>query len=206
MSVSNYGELKTAVANWLERSDLTSRIPEFIAFGEDRIGTDLRVRAMETSADVTISGQTVALPARYLGTQSIHMDTDARRLEFLPRQRFWLADGSDTIGEPKFFTIEGENFVFGPYPSTGSYTAKLFYYARFDALSADSDTNWLFTYARSLLLYAALVEASPYLEDDSRALTWAALYEDQIDRLHKADKRDRFPEGMITVRSQVATG
>ena len=106
MSVSNYGELKTAVANWLERSDLTSRIPEFIAFGEDRIGTDLRVRAMETSADVTISGQTVALPARYLGTQSIHMDTDARRLEFLPRQRFWLADGSDTIGEPKFLPLK----------------------------------------------------------------------------------------------------
>jgi hypothetical protein len=51
VSISNYDELKTAVANWLERSDLTSRIPEFIAFGEDRIGTDLRIRAMETSAD-----------------------------------------------------------------------------------------------------------------------------------------------------------
>ena len=52
MAITIYSELKTAVANFLSRSDLTSRIPEFITLGEDRIGKDLRIRAMEATVDI----------------------------------------------------------------------------------------------------------------------------------------------------------
>ncbi len=82
MSVDNYGELKTAIANWAERDDLTSRIPEFIALAEDRIALDLRVRPMETSADITISAQTAALPTGFLGVRRLVLDDDASRLDY----------------------------------------------------------------------------------------------------------------------------
>ena len=49
MAISNYTELKTAVANWLDRDDLTDRIPEFIALAESRFNRLLRIRAMESS-------------------------------------------------------------------------------------------------------------------------------------------------------------
>ena len=42
MAISNYTELKTAVANWLDRDDLTDRIPEFIALAESRFNRLLR--------------------------------------------------------------------------------------------------------------------------------------------------------------------
>jgi hypothetical protein len=54
MAIGQFSELKTAIANYLSRTDLTSRIPEFVSLAEDRIGLDLRVRAMEASVDLVI--------------------------------------------------------------------------------------------------------------------------------------------------------
>ena len=48
MAISTFAELKTAAANWLDRSDLTDRIPEFIALAEARFNRVLRIRDMET--------------------------------------------------------------------------------------------------------------------------------------------------------------
>jgi len=47
MAIGNYSELNTAVANWLNRDDLTDRIPEFIVLAEARFNRVLRIRAME---------------------------------------------------------------------------------------------------------------------------------------------------------------
>jgi hypothetical protein len=54
MAIGQFSELKTAIANWLERGDLTSRIPEFVQLAEDRIGRELRVRAMEASTNIVL--------------------------------------------------------------------------------------------------------------------------------------------------------
>ena len=42
MAITTFSELKTAVANWLDRSDLTDRIPEFIALAEARHRRDFK--------------------------------------------------------------------------------------------------------------------------------------------------------------------
>ena len=46
MAINSYSSLQTAVANWLDRSDLTDRIPEFIDLAEARINRALRVTFM----------------------------------------------------------------------------------------------------------------------------------------------------------------
>ncbi len=65
MSLTNYGELKSALENWSGDPDtLDSRIPEFIALCEDRMAMDLRILPMEKSADLlayrTYTADTVA--------------------------------------------------------------------------------------------------------------------------------------------------
>ena len=37
MAIGTFAELKTAAANWLDRSDLTDRIPEFIVSGRGEV-------------------------------------------------------------------------------------------------------------------------------------------------------------------------
>ena len=56
MAITTYAELKTAVANFLARSDLTDRIPEFISMAEARMGRELETRSQEKRATATLTG------------------------------------------------------------------------------------------------------------------------------------------------------
>src|SRR5574343_38100 len=69
MAITTNSELNTAVANWLSRSDLTSRIPEFIALFEAKFNRDMRVPSQESEfyssgtgvpRFVSVSGHTTA--------------------------------------------------------------------------------------------------------------------------------------------------
>ena len=44
MALDTFANLKTSIANYLNRDDLTSYIPDFIALAEARHGRDLRLR------------------------------------------------------------------------------------------------------------------------------------------------------------------
>ena len=76
MAIGTYSELQTAVANWLDRSDLSDRIPEFIILSEARINRLLRVRLMETVKVISlISGsKRYPLPSDYLQLRTIQYD------------------------------------------------------------------------------------------------------------------------------------
>jgi len=192
VAITNYGELKTALDNWLSRTDLSSRIPEFIALAEDVIAQKLKVRGMETSTDLTVDDQTVGLPTRFKAARRIYLAGDpVRPLLLLTPQVFWTRFLSSQTGRPVAYTIEGENFVFGPTPDI-SYTGKLLYYQRFAALSADGDTNTILSNYRGLLLFGALIEAEPFLGNDPRTLIWATKFDDLLEAVLLADEQDRF--------------
>lgn len=205
MAITNYGELKVAVANWLQKEDLLQRIPEFIALAEDRIAQDerIRIRAMETSAQLTVNAQLVALPAGYLEARRFYLEgSPKKRLELLAPEDFWIRNLANQTSTPKFFTIEGENLVFGPAPDT-TYTGEFLYFQRFTALSADADTNWLLTNARGLLLYGALLEAALLAPDDPRTQEWALAYDNEARRVRGANRRDRYSGAPLVTRSDV---
>ena len=58
MAINTYATLQTAVANWLDRSDLTDRIPEFIALAEARMNRNLRLALMLNVDQTTLGGAT----------------------------------------------------------------------------------------------------------------------------------------------------
>jgi hypothetical protein len=193
MAITNYGELKVAVANWLARDDLTARVPELIALGEFRLYSELRVRFMEASANVTVSGgaQTAPLPTRYVQARDVYISgAPIKRLEYKTPVEFRALHHSRAAGKPDVFTIIGENFVWGPSPDIG-YTAICDFYQKPAALAADADTNGLFALVPNLLLYAALLEAAPFVGNDARVSIWASMYEDLLMKVHAADARDR---------------
>ncbi len=66
MAISNYSELKAAIADWLNRSDLTDSIPDFIALAETRHKRDFKIRRMETRVISTIRyGKLIKQKNRY---------------------------------------------------------------------------------------------------------------------------------------------
>lgn len=202
MAITNYGTLKTAIENWMGRDEQTNRIPEFIALCEDRLAQDLRVQAMETTGDLTISAQRVAFPTGFLEVRRLYLNQgDDKPLDYFSPSVFWTRNAANETGQPDIYTIEGQEFVFAPSPST-SYTGKLLYYKRLTALSAAADTNWALTNARGLYLYGSLLEAYTFFEDDAGQAKYAVMYEDILERVHQADRKSRVPAGAQPMRSQ----
>ena len=79
MAITNYGELKTNVADWLNRSDLTSVIPTFIDGVHSKLNRDLRVRQMVQRATASVDAEYSALPADFLEIRDIRLNTDPAR-------------------------------------------------------------------------------------------------------------------------------
>lgn len=193
MSISTYGELKTAVAGWLNRSDLTSIIPDLIRLGELRIYRDLRIRPMETALNSTISSGVIAVPSGYVELKYAYIDTTpVGKLQ--RKDSEWIYFNYPTRaadGQPKFIAREADNFIFGPYPDS-TYTIKGIYYKRLDALSDSNTTNWFTTNASDLLLWASLCEAAPYLENDERVGLWEKKYDITKSRVQREDDQEDF--------------
>lgn len=207
MAITTYAELKTAVANWLDRDDLTARIPEFVALAEDRIYQDprIRVRAMETrDTAFSIAAQQVSLPAGFVGMKRVTITSGSPNinLDFKSPYSFWAEYDSSRTGTPRAFTFEGEYVYFSPEPDA-TYTATIVHYKRLTAFSGDSDTNWFLTNARGLYLYGTLLEAAMFLEDDALTLKYSMLFDDQADRLKEADNLDRFSGGPLVPTTRV---
>lgn len=204
MSIAIYSDLKTAVANWLLRSDLTARIPDFITLAQTRIhygsqlppvaSDPLRIRAMETTSQISVTGRTASLPSGFLQARRIYLSDvngSATKLDMVSPDQLWSTDLSLTGSTPTAYAIEGENFVFGPSPDT-TYTANVLYYKAFAALAADGDTNWLLTNSPGTYLYGALTEAFAYIRAFDKAQEFLAAFSASINALQKADMHDRF--------------
>ena len=73
MAISTYSELKTAVSNWLNRSDLDLRIPEFIDLAEAGFNRMLRTRDQMTRSTTTASTQYVTLPDDFLQARNVNI-------------------------------------------------------------------------------------------------------------------------------------
>ena len=67
MALNSYSALKTSIANWLNRSDLTTEIEDFIVLAEKDFNSKLRIRQMvSTDSSFSINAETVALPTGFL--------------------------------------------------------------------------------------------------------------------------------------------
>ena len=76
MAISTYAELKSAIADWLNRDDLTSVIPSFIELAEAELTRNLRHRKMVTRADATIDEEYTQTPDDWFQTQTLILETD----------------------------------------------------------------------------------------------------------------------------------
>jgi len=191
MSIATYAELKTAVADFLNRQDLTSTVPTFILLAEASIGRDLRHWRMEERSVAEIDSQYSAVPSDWLETLRFSTTDGATSPMDLISQAELIERRASTDnigGRPRFYAHSAGQFEFFPTPDE-IYNADLIYVARIAALSDSNTVNWLLTEAPDVYLYGALVHSAPYLKEDPRAQTWAAFYKSAIDSLQRTSDR-----------------
>jgi hypothetical protein len=194
MSFATYSDLQTSIANYLARSDLTSQIPDFITFAENRLRRELRIRQMLKSVTTsTVSGDaTVELPSDFLEIRDfVVMTNPIQPLSYSSPSSLSNDPRTSEVGVPKSYTILASEFQVAPAPD-GVYTLKLLYYAAPAYLSSNNTTNVFLTTAPDGLLYGALVEAEPYLMNDARINTWGSMYDRAISSLIKSDEEGQY--------------
>mgnify|MGYP003136349999 CR=1 FL=1 len=194
MAISTYSELKTAVANWINRDDLTDRIPEFIALAEARFNRMLRVSAMEGlyTADTVKAQRNYNLPPRYLQMRSLRLNRDPLVvLTYLTPEMMDRVWAGSAVGIPKAYTIKANDIFLGPAPSS-VYEMEMDYFRKFDALSTSNATNWVMINAPDVYLYGSLLEAEPFIMNDKRMALWAASFYKAIDDIQLQNDKDRY--------------
>jgi hypothetical protein len=201
MAISTYSDLKTAVADYLARSDLTSKIPDFITFAENRLRRDLRIRQMLklVNATMTANDSTLSLPSDFLEMRDIHLNTTPNSaLEYLSPNIFYRNADATNTGIPKRYTLLASDFQFAPIPDS-AYNVRMLYYAAPAYLSDSNTSNVFLANCADALLYASLGEAEPYIMNDERLNTWAALYQRAIDTINASDDRGEYAGVPLTM-------
>jgi hypothetical protein len=201
MAISTYSDLKTAVADYLARTDLTSKIPDFITFAENRLRRDLRIRQMLklVNAAMTANDSTLSLPSDFLEMRDIHLNTTPNSaLEYLSPNIFYRNADATNTGVPKRYTLLASDFQFAPIPDS-AYNVRMLYYAAPAYLSDSNTSNVFLANCADALLYASLGEAEPYIMNDERLNTWAALYQRAIDTINASDDRGEYAGVPLTM-------
>lgn len=190
MSITDYATLKAAIADTLNRDDLTSVIPSFISLAEAHIPRRLRHWKMEKRSEASVTGQFTDLPVDWRETIRFKIK-DGCPLNMVSIDHITKARAADnTAGEPTMYAhLAGEIEVY-PSPAAAT-TLQMTYYADIPKLS-DADTgNWLLTAAPDVYLYGALIHSAPYLKDDARLQVWGGLFADGIGGMNSESRAAR---------------
>ena len=201
MAISNYSELTTAVANWLDRDDLTLRIPEFIALAEARFNRALRLRSMEAkyTANTVATQRNLALPTGYIQMRNFQVNTTPlTTLSYVTPEIYDRLWGGSTSGTPKFYTILADEISLGPIPASVQEVEMLFY-KNFENLSSSVATNWLITNAPDVYLYGVMMQAEPFIMNDERVPMWKMALDEGISSLQEQDNKDRHSGSALRV-------
>jgi hypothetical protein len=188
----NYATLKTAIADWLHRSDLTTKIPDFIALAEAKLNRELRLENMVDQTTQTISAAEVGLAEDFL--EAISLEVGGEPYEFRTRTQFFSLSG-------RYFTRRGDALLLAEDISADTEVV-LTYYARIPSLTEMNDTNWLLNAAPDLYLYSALMEAVPLMNlgpEDMRPSQWATGRASIIAAMKAADDASRFSGQALTI-------
>jgi hypothetical protein len=207
MALNTYSALKTSIANWLNRSDLTSEISgDFIVLAEKDFNSKLRIRKMITQATITVDAETEALPSGFLQVRDFYILNGGTKyaLKFITPAQMDQIKGSSMTGQPSTYTILGDNFRFSPV-SDSTYTAYLNYYKEFDPLSDSNTTNYILTNHPAIYLYGSLYHAANFLGgiEPNQAAQWEKMYQTALERLERNDREDQYGNAPLQQRSDV---
>jgi hypothetical protein len=205
MAINTYSDLQTEIANYLARNDLTTQIPNFIQKAEIRLRRDLRIRQMLKVVTTITSANdgTVELPFDFQQMRDLHINTNPITvLKYESPSNFYRNTWSTITGVPLQYTILAQELQFAPIPDAG-YTLQMLYYASPPFLSNTNTSNVFLTTCPDLLLYAALGEAEPYLMNDARLTTWAAMYDKGLASLTVSDDQGEYSGSPISITTSL---
>jgi hypothetical protein len=204
MALTTRTELLAAIANWLNRSDLSTAIADdFVPLAEAEMKRRLR-RATE-STTIYISAGNMNGPTDMAAPITLRLSSTVPSLDkpltFCTPEMLGevLARNAGVEGRPTHYGFWDGQLQFAPVPDQ-SYDGILLYYQQLTPLSSIVASNAVLAEAPDAYLFGALLQAAPYLEHDERIPVWQGKFDAAIDQLNKVRDEESYSAGLKEVR------
>ena len=205
MALSTFSDLKTAVANYLNRDDLTSRIPDFITLTENRINRELRARAnVSRVITTTPSGTDIYdVPADLIELRSIikRGTNNNVALAYVTPESAAREYGTVANGSPRAYSSIGKAIKLIPTPDA-AYTIELIYYNKLNNLSDSVTTNNILSEFPSLYLYGACLEGAIFLNDSAEITRFDAIFNRTLSDIQASEEKSRYGGNVMSMTVQ----
>lgn len=195
MSIATYDELKTAIAAWVHRTDLTTYLSDFIRLAEDRMFSDLKVKEMEARTDYTPSSRYLSTPTRMTSIRRI-VAKSSPPVELIGTSPDGLRAVWDTgSGTPSHYAVLGSEIEFNRIPNVD---VEILHYAAPDALSDSATSNAVLTAYPTVYLAASLCEVALFAKDAEMLATWEGKYAAGVSAANKKSSKFHTAGPMAT--------
>lgn len=205
--ITNLATLKTAIADYLARDDLTSFLENFIQNAENKLYRSIHLNNEVTTVSSGISASTgfAGLPTGTKKVKHLYYDgSPVRHLEQVSIDQLYkrYPDRSEDSGYPEVFAFLGGStpqIALGPQTFSGTVSGRV--YVKQDSI-LDTDPSWYVTNAPDVLLYGSLLEAEPFIQNDARLPVWRSLFDEAVQTLLKEDGDFFESQGMMRQRAE----
>jgi hypothetical protein len=202
-TITNYSTLKSTIADYLNRADLTSQIETFIQFAEADLNTRLRCREQIVRAEATSDAEFVQLPADWLEAINLHIVGGQQPLRYVTLDEADIINKEQIYTAPHFYSLMNGAIEIIPEPSD-DIDIEMIYYSKITSLSNANTTNWLLTKAPDVYLYGALTHAAPFLMDDQRIPVFAQIYLARVQALQDESQKSLHSGSPLIARTRRA--
>lgn len=203
-----YSSLIADLQNYLERGQsvqtdptVFNQLPRLINAAERKLAQALKLLGqievlVDAPAGLQVGNSIVAKPDRWRQTVSMSYGagvTQNTRTPLYPRsyeycRAYWPdSTATDANNPPAFYAdYDQEHWLISPTPDQ-NYPLENLSYMQPVLLDEQNQMNFWSEYTPNLLLYGALLEATPFLKDDTRLQTWNQYWQQELSMLQQQD-------------------
>ena len=198
-TTTTFTTLQQDIRRYLERgftlaSDaiVYEQIPRLINLAERRIARELKVEGLINVVTSTMQAGLAVYPKpdRWRTTVSFNYGIANQYQQLFPRSyeyvRTYWPNRNETSAPLFYADYDYNNWIVSPTPDQ-AYPFEVLVYQLLPLLDDANQTNWLTEYAPQVLLYASLLEATPFLKNDERIAVWQSMYDRSAQALNGED-------------------
>ena len=197
-----YDEIKIKVAEYVNRTDLTSQMDMFIDLTESDINKVIKHQDLIKRANAVAETQYTQLPSDWSRVINVELNTSdhttllQQSTESLDLKRTSIDNVS---GRPEYFAITDNAIELCPTPDT-NYELQLTYYANIPELSSTNTTNVVSDKFPDVYIYGCCKHASVFLMEDERIGMFQTLFDKALEEVRLQQERASFGVGSLIPR------
>jgi len=202
MSLATYSGLKTSIASYLNRDDLTTQIPDFITLTENKLNRDLKVRVnlIRSTTTTTANQDFYNLPSNMIELRNVTYTNTGNNyaLSYMSPESLSREYGTYQSGFPRAYSTIGLYMKLAPIPEA-AYSVDVNYYQKLTPLSDSNQTNDILDSFPNLYLYGSCREGAIFLNDQGQFERFTLLYNEAIAEVMNSEESAKYSGTVLTM-------